>query len=472
VGGEWHLWAGRTYGTFNVTSSAGFAVDDAVVVKESGTTTVVGVGFVRAVDSGSANELIVDWAYSRDAANPPANGDTIQKFSESTLSSVSGTFLTSPPYHILVSGTSSCVGLDKDTAVAYLAPVALAGADLDFIQTMGAGSAIAGGSLCVSQPQAGATAQLGAVTASLSTTITSAITSAAESWNPFTSTYPVHNQAATFAWKSTRVQSVAGWDSLRIGWTKVSGTNEPWVSVLSSLQGAGLPTYRFVVGDQTREFKSLFHGNIVMWDGDSTYGNLASADLAAERTWTFPDKSGTVAMLDDVAGEVTTSGSWATGELPMTDDTSGDTYIRSGVLLSDGIMSLDPSADRVSELRFFEDSDNGSNYVAVRGMSAAIDYTSNPTLLFDRVAKAAPVASGARGPVIGAVSNGGTFDTGDELCDVTYFETASSGDTVNCIAGSAKKFGTTVPADDTVDLIACSDTVDSGVYFEVACNVE
>ena len=69
--------------------------------------------------------------------------------------------------------------------------------------------------------------------------------------------------------------------------------------------------------------------------------------------------------------------------------------------------------------------------------------------------------------MVGAVSNGGTFDTPEGLCDLAYY--AANGVVQTCIDGTAKQYD---PSTAAPTWIGCSDSVDSGVYFEVVCNVE
>ncbi len=203
----------------------------------------------------------------------------------------------------------------------------------------------------------------------------------------------------------------------------------------------------------------------------TTAFNGAICRCTASNTWT-PEASLTANM--------TSSGSWSgTGALPVTAD--GATFTDSGAII--GSTSYLPSTSGAgSILRFREKSDasGGSvQYISVTG-TGAYNLTSNivlPLRAIPRSVTASTASTTARGPVIGAVANSGSLTTAEELCNLQYSESSYDGAdspafASACVAGSAKKYGTSTPADNTVDLIACGDEVDSGVYFEAVCTVE
>jgi hypothetical protein len=167
------------------------------------------------------------------------------------------------------------------------------------------------------------------------------------------------------------------------------------------------------------------------------------------------------------AGDVVSTGASVVGGIPTFSDSSGNTVVDSGTTIVDGVLTLAPSTVRPNEIRYHEDADLGSNYVAIQAVSSGTDLIGDARLILTRVSRALAAASGARGPVVGAVSNGRTFDTPEGLCDLAYY--AANGVVQSCIAGTAKQFH---PTTATPSWIGCHDRVASGSYFEVVCNVE
>ena len=167
------------------------------------------------------------------------------------------------------------------------------------------------------------------------------------------------------------------------------------------------------------------------------------------------------------SSDLVSAGPSVVGGIPTFSDSSGDRIVDSGTTIVDGVLTLAPTTVRPSQIRYHEDADFGSNYVTTQAVSANTDLTGNVALILTRVSRALAAASGARGPVVGAVSNGGTFDTPEGLCDIAYY--AANGVVQTCIPGTAKAFD---PATAAPSWIPCSQAVASGTYFEVVCNVE
>ncbi len=166
-------------------------------------------------------------------------------------------------------------------------------------------------------------------------------------------------------------------------------------------------------------------------------------------------------------GDVISQGASVAGGIPSFTDTTGDRIVDSGATIVNGVLTLAPSTVRPSEIRYLEDADFGSNYVATQAVSSGTNLTGDIRLILTRVSRALAAASGARGPVVGAVSNGGSFDTPEGLCDLTYYQ--ANGVVQACIAGTAKQFD---PVSAAPAWLNCGDKVASGTYFEVICNVE
>ena len=218
-----------------------------------------------------------------------------------------------------------------------------------------------------------------------------------------------------------------------------------------------------------------FHGPIKLWRGSGPFNfhYLKPTDGAGNVNNLLPPVDGTLGAftdLNDCADGASVLASGATGGMKCgAPAMAAGAAQSSGFNGGSGVLSLAPSNGAPSQILLSEDADLGSNHMSLFGVGAATDLTSNAEVYVSRISSAATVSAGARGPVIGAVSDGGGFDTPEKLCDVTY--ASSAGIAQTCVAGSAKKFGTHAPAN-TIALIGCSDAVDSGVYFEVVCNVE
>ena len=164
---------------------------------------------------------------------------------------------------------------------------------------------------------------------------------------------------------------------------------------------------------------------------------------------------------------MTSAGGSSVGSIPTFSDTEATEVVDSGATIVDGVLTLAPSTVRPSEIRYLEDADFGSSYVSTQAASAGTNLTGDIKLILTRVSRALAAASGPRGPVVGAVSNGGTFDTPEGLCDLAYY--AANGVVQSCVAGTAKKFD---PSTGAPTWIGCSQKVAGGIYFEVVCNVE
>lgn len=167
------------------------------------------------------------------------------------------------------------------------------------------------------------------------------------------------------------------------------------------------------------------------------------------------------------AADVVSTGPSVAGGIPSFSDTSGDRVVDSGARIVDGVLTLAASTARPSEVRYLEDADFGSSYFATQAVSNGTNLIGDVRLILSRVARALAAASGARGPVVGAVSNGGSFDTPEGLCDLSYY--AANGVVQTCISGTAKRFD---PLTGVPSWIGCGDEVPNGTYFEVVCNVE
>ena len=217
---------------------------------------------------------------------------------------------------------------------------------------------------------------------------------------------------------------------------------------------------------------ALSHGTLVKIYDDTAVGACTDAGTngildGGGTTVSTCECNGAGAWKAAGAGDVVSTGASLVGGIPTFSDTSGNAVVDSGTTIVDGILTLAPSTVRPNEIRYHEDADLGSNYVATQAVSNGTNLIGDVRLILTRVARALAAASGSRGPVVGAVSNGGTFATPEGLCDLAYY--AANGVIQSCIAGTAKKFDpkTAVPS-----WIGCQDTVPSGSYFEVVCNVE
>lgn len=149
----------------------------------------------------------------------------------------------------------------------------------------------------------------------------------------------------------------------------------------------------------------------------------------------------------------------------LTGSVTGATDIVTGSSGS-GVLQIGQHATSGAGVVLLEGADTGTNKITLK-TGNSVNLSADISIQAQAIVRAFPSASGQKGPVVGMVSGGS--DTGETLCDAMFQDV--SGPSSSCVAGSAKSFGTASPADNEVNLIACSDTVTSGVYFEAACNV-
>ena len=298
---EFHWVPQTARGVATVSDATGLAEDDLVVIEEPADGAVVGYGFLHAV---AGSTITVDWTYSKDPANPPANGDTLEKTSSTTVTGRSGSFAVSGG-GVWVSSSSSCTGLDQTTAAATLALTAVANqtgtvADLKWIRTEGAGASVTAGN-CVKQFATGATALLGSVVVLKNTTVTSAWASSSSSWRPFTSSYQLHNQRAGMVFFSNKAVYDAGIATLAIGGQNLTDTH--WLGIATAWSSSGGMDIIGAIGDPVHEQNFGMHGRFWFFEPGQNDSNKrieigAPDDVAVTRSQRFADASGTIAVLD------------------------------------------------------------------------------------------------------------------------------------------------------------------------------
>ena len=254
----------------------------------------------------------------------------------------------------------------------------------------------------------------------------------------------------TGIWSETYVPI---WTNLRVDGVAIA--DNPW------------PT---IAAEDAGDCNALPHGTLVRINDDAAIGACTDTNGILDgggSAVSTCECDGLGVWKSSSASGVTSTGTSAVGGIPTFTDANANEVVDSGATIVNGVLTLAPSTVRPSEIRYREDADFGSNYVATRAMSAGTNLTGDIELVLTRVSRALAAAYGARGPVVGAVSNGGTFDTPEGLCDLAYY--AASGVIQTCVDGTAKQYD---PSTAAPTWIGCSEAVDSGTYFEVVCNVE
>ena len=496
---EYHIivLTGRSTSTVaNAGSGVGqFLADNLVSVEDAVTTQVVGIGWIEAIGTGANAAISIDWGYSADpTGNPPSNGDTIEGPSATTVTNSTGTFGVAHERGAWVYPSATC-GADETGSTARIAFVTVSGNDVTFIRVEGPEDDVIEGN-CIRQAgqyAPGPTALLGPITTAKSTTFASALSSGQQDFRPFSSVFTHHGMKGEMSWYSNK--AVFGpVPTLRIG--SLGGADTHWINLVSSVAydpGGGM------IGLIGSPNDPQNFGIVGKWkffeSGDSDWGHRievgAPTTVSDVRNQLLADASGTIPALDLTGcdpgdpivasdgvggvecgtpiggGSAAITGASAAADVPFRKDTSTDAVADGDLNFQSRLPTLGTSAARHGRSDFMEDSDGGSNEVTLSTAAAATHPTGEFTLPLAKLSKAV-ASGGGRGPVVGAVSNGGTFDTPEELCDSSYG--AAEGVTPACVSGSAKKFGTSTPADQ-VHLIGCGDTVGPGVYFEVVCTV-
>ncbi len=187
-------------------------------------------------------------------------------------------------------------------------------------------------------------------------------------------------------------------------------------SVLMSYAAGASRTYTFpnitgqVLMDEGAQtitgLKTFEHGNLLIEDSDqSNTGLLVPTNLSADRTYTFPDKSGTVAMLDDIGGiafpiepTITDNSSTWTGTQTLDLDVgNGHVYkwtVDQDLTFASSVSNKpSPGTQRTFELEFVHDGVGGtftvtlpSNFEDEKGNAlASFDISSGRVLLSCRI---------------------------------------------------------------------------------------
>ena len=490
---------GQSVIEYNEATGVAPAADMFVNVRPNGGGGILANGKIASVAS-APDRMTVYW-YDKVGVTDPAAGDDIELPSETTLTSVSGAFDTE--HQIFVSATDSCVGLDSSTAVAFAYATsvgALAGGSqvVSLIETEGPSTALAA-SRCVKQ--VANTAQTGTFTPAGTQNAVSFTNSSTDFRVSHTNIY-YQDLTATHEFHVSKTLKDLNIPGIATGVT--SGPNHyGWVRFLSAdaISDDDTTGYRFFMGSAGNPGSLSLFGDLLLkgvgtgsvikgWGGPGVRNftlpdAIGDGPLAGFRTSDGGCTTGDVILAGSStvdgylkcggppvvsgSGDVVSAGPSVAGGIPIFTDASGDVIAHSGMTIVNEATTLAPSTNGPNEIRFYEDSDGDetANYITLRAVRTGTTLTGNSGIVSMTHIPRAVTSTFKRGPVIGAVSDGTTFSTPEELCDLTYFQ--SSGVTQACVAGTAKSFD---PTTAIASWIGCWDEVPTETYFETVCTVD
>jgi len=234
-----------------------------------------------------------------------------------------------------------------------------------------------------------------------------------------------------------------------------AGVTGPSTSTYSAGDSQGFAAWGDTTGDIVQDTPRLLHllesigyyGDGIRFYEETAsagdeFGDLrALANYATNPVWTLPDASGTVA------------------------------------LSLSGVLAVPESDASAGTLKLPEDGnvDGTTNFLSLITHTAGVPITGDFNVTATKIpANTAAATTPNRGVIVGAVSNGGSLDNPEELCDLVY-RTATNGVTTACVAGSARMYsGTEDDAGaDTMERITCGATgIASGRLIEALCTVE